>query len=262
MQVSVSDLLPFLDCEYKGQVRLHNQRWVAPTFNMRLGTWFHEVAATSLEGKPLPDTPEEFTEFIGIRAQLIRFCQPPPFDVVSIETPLSFPLSKDVNIVMRLDGLIRTNGDMTDLQWKTVGKGKDIGKELERIRMSPHEITYRRGMRLAGIQVWGTSIGIIRTYLTKEQRKENIPSVQLYALPATKEEDDAAWEDIEGFFKRLTRSKSTLKNWNACFSNFGVCPLLSHCHHGASINDLLPERLVNRYPDITPNSAVGATVGA
>lgn len=255
-RVSVSDLLPFLDCEYKGRARLLMNAWSAPTAQMRFGTWVHQKAAHLLLPAPGSEDlvlPLEFIDQEPLVKELEDFLWVPPFTVLSTETPLTIPIGDDILVQARIDALIEEDGQVGDLQWKTIGKGKDVGRELERIRMSPHEITYRKAMRLSGINVKWTAVGVLRTYLTKTQQEEKVPRVQLYTLPATQEEDDKAWLDVEASFKRFARGKSSIKNWSACFGSFGRCPLLDHCHNGVSAIDLLTYPLIDRYQDITPD---------
>lgn len=261
VKLSISDLLPFLDCEYKGRTRFETQRWTPPTLQQRLGTHLHALAAAVVTpGAERPTLPNELLTFQHLHLALTNFLTPPPFEVLSVETPLSFELEKGVEIQCRVDGLVNQNG-VHDLQYKTLGRGKAVATELERIRMSPHEITYRRAWRRAGVNILGTLVVIIRTYMSQENAKASVPYVQHYTLSATAEEDEEAWKDIEIYLKRLARGKAKAHNWAACQGIYGSCPLLPHCHYRVPVSVCLQSELSNRYADITPDPVAGAPSG-
>lgn len=266
MRFSVSDLLPFLDCEYKGAVRWDIQRWTAPTRNMRLGTALHKYCDSLLRtGQPnhgFTDTADADLrdDLLPLIEAADRHLAPPPFLLRASETPIVYPLSNGHELVGRLDGhIVREDRDCS-LQWKTVGKGVNIGNYLEKVRMSPHEIFYRTGLRNLGREVSGTSLGIFRTYLTKAQKEDNVPVFELFDLPATKEEDEAAMRDIVETAHRFIAASIDhgfayrLRNWTACQSIFGKCPLFEHCHNRAFAEDCVTVPLEARYGDLPPHT--------
>lgn len=266
MRFSISDLLPFLDCDYKGAVRWDSQHWVSPTRNMRLGTALHRYCDNLFRNGP--DHTFIDTADADLREDLIplidaadRHLAPPPFLLLSSETPIVYPLGNGHELVGRLDGhIVWEDGDCS-LQWKSVGKGVNIGNYLEKVRMSPHEIFYRTGLRRLGREVSGTALGIFRTYLTKAQKEDNVPVFELFDLPATREEDEAAMLDITETARRFIAASTDhgfayrIRNWTACQSIFGKCPLFEHCHNRASVSDCLTVPLEARYNDLPAHAA-------
>jgi hypothetical protein len=272
MRFSVSDLLPFLDCEYKGATRWDHQHWTPPTRNMRLGTALHQycdlVLRTGRGNHPLLTEPDIAEDLVPLIEAADRYLAPPPFRVLDSETPIVHPLGGGHELVGRLDG-IACLPDIHSLQWKTVGKGVNIGNYLEKVRMSPHEIFYRTGLRRIGYDCRGTALGVFRTYLTKAQKEDNVPIYELFELPATEAEDEAAMQDILEAARRFISASASggttfrMRNWSACQSIFGKCPLFEHCHNGNDARELLPVPLESRYNDLPPYPPrnIGTTTG-
>jgi hypothetical protein len=263
MQLSISDILPYLDCRYKGIARLHHQRWTPPTSRQQLGTIIHQHCDNLLKtGTINHDTswidPTLLPEAEPLLAEADLNLCPPPFTIIGSELPLSIEAGNNLQIVGRLDAVALYNERLYSVQWKTVGKGVSIGPFLEKVRMSPHEITYRHMLRQAPDfqDCAGTILGVFRTYLTKQQKEDNVPRFEFFPLEATAEEDEEAFEkDIAPVARELARSVGDgggARNWTACQSLFGTCPLYQHCHFGASIPDCLVSPLENRYKDVKP----------
>ena len=127
VKLSVSDLLPFLDCERRGHTRFFTQRWVPPSRSQRLGSHLHDFAASVLDpSRGRPVIAQDLKEFEFLESELLRYLTPrPPFEVLSIEQPLEFELEPGVKILTRVDGLVDRSG-VHDLQYKSLGKGKSV----------------------------------------------------------------------------------------------------------------------------------------
>lgn len=271
MQLSISDLLPYLDCSYRGVTRLREQRWTLPTDAMRLGTAVHTYCQQLLTTKkPNHDRSWLARDIAEAAEPLITAADlalaPPPFEVLDVELPLSYPLSAAHELVGRLDAVARHNGQLYSVQWKTLGKGQNLGNFLEKVRMSPHEISYRTMLRTRGEAVSGTLLGVFRTSLSKAQAADNVPIFEIFPLESTAAEDDAAFEDITSAAKdlligatnvSLAEPRHSRRNWAACFSIFGACPLVQHCHFGSDVASCLPAPLENRYTDLSATGPDG-----
>jgi hypothetical protein len=261
LQLSISDILPYLDCRYKGITRLSAQRWTPPTSRQQLGTIIHKHCDDLLTtGRINHDyswiDPVLLPEAEPLLSEADLALCPPPFKVLASEIPLTTEIGNDVHLVGRLDAVALFNDRIYSVQWKTVGKGVSIGPFLEKVRMSPHEISYRYMLRQDNRfkDCAGTLLGVFRTYLTKQQKEDNVPRFELFELEATEEEDAEAFElDIATTGRELARSVHDgprVRNWTACQSIFGTCPLYQHCHFGSSIEDCLVSPLENRYQDV------------
>jgi hypothetical protein len=256
VRFSVSDLLPFLECNYKGTMRFQHQRWVEPTASMRLGTTVHKLCQNMLTGGALGDIPELVPGLEPMLPEIGCVLSPPPFECLAVEHPLQWQMGRHM-LVGRLDAIGRMGGRKWSIQWKTLGKGRDLGMLLEKVRMSTHEIAYRSMYAAAyGEYLAGTALGVFRTYRTKQQLKDGVPIFSFHELPVLVREDEEAWEDIRAHMRRFidhnVAGAWSPKNWSACFSSWGTCPLLEHCHHGADWQQLLPAPLADRYTDLPP----------
>jgi len=286
---TVSDVLPYYDCNYKGAVRYSSQRWVEPTGPMRRGSALHTYVENLLktqkpDHKFLDETvPADLRDEVEplIVAADMNLC-PPPFKVIGVEVPFrTHEATEGYEFYMnaRLDAIIEAENGVYSGQIKTLGKGVPLGPFLERVRLSPHEAIYRRALRSHGYNVLGTVLLTFRTYLTKEQRKNNVPVFEFFYLPATEEEDTLIANDVHRLIIQLiyyTNSNGAepgilrtryppIRNWTACTGIHGTCPLYEHCHNRASVQSCLPSPLVNRYPEFpryTPPSTTRATVPA
>lgn len=296
MNLSVSDLLPFLDCTYAGQQRLLLNAWSGSTGALRLGTALHEHMEWLLHGRFHPEPQAALQDSAdqksldSMRAAVVGWN--PPWQLQGIELQLSAPLFETAGgapavpipsymlppgeeptppssgngptIVGTLDALVFDEKDRHwSLQWKTIGKGRNVGAELERVRMSPHELTYHWLVKQAlGIDLSGTIVGLFRKSLTKKEMEQGVPVFQLYELPRASEEAlKAFYEDIGPAFNDLYDSLTTegwqdRKNWRACYGPFGnsPCPLFDHCHLGLPADTLGLIPLEDRYSALSPNT--------
>lgn len=273
MHVSISDLLPFLACEYAGSNRLDKRLWSGSTDALYLGTALHKY----MEWKLLPKeqreaTPEPaftFTDLASTKSfaamvDAVRDWEC-PWHVWAVEREVTIPLLSDVMtedglpndpvLKGRLDAVVRDEkGRYWSLQWKTIGKGQNIGAKLEEVRMSPHEIAYARAYRQeTGIPLVGTIVGLFRKSLTKQEVLDKVPVFQLYPLLRSQDEVDDAWlMDIRPKLLDLIGScdENMPRNWTQC-AKFGntwkQCPLFDHCHLGVSIESLGLVPLEDRY---------------
>lgn len=261
MFISVSDILPYLDCQYKGATRLASRSWTPPSSRMQLGTILHKHCDDLLKtGRINHDhswiDPILLPEAEPLLAEADLHLCPPPFKVLGSEIPLISEIGNNLHLVGRLDAIARFNDRIYSVQWKTVGKGVSIGPFLEKVRMSPHEISYRHMLRQDNRfkDCAGTLLGVFRTYLTKQQKEDNVPRFEIFELEATEEEDSQAFEaDIATTGRQLARSIDDgprVRNWTACQSIYGTCPLYQHCHSGSDVKDCLTVPLENRYSDV------------
>lgn len=262
MLISVSDILPFMDCRYKGATRLSLKRWTPPSSRMQLGTVLHKHCDDLLKtGKINHDyswiDPILLPEAEPLLAEADLHLCPPPFQVLASEIPFKLEIGNDLHLVGRLDAVAKLNEKIYSVQWKTVGKGVSIGPFLEKVRMSPHEITYRTMLRQDPRfkECSGTLLGVFRTYLTKQQKENNVPRFEFFELEATEEEDCEAFEfDIAQSGRELISTINhgpRIRNWTACQSIYGTCPLYQHCHFGGSPEDTLTVPLEDRYQDVS-----------
>lgn len=272
MDISISDLLPFLACEYRGATRLKLQRWTPPTEPMHLGTLLHAYVAKLLQtGQPDHTFGPPGIGLEPLIEAADRALLPIPWVIHGVEEPLYIQLGQTPHrLIGRLDARVsHPQCDEQDrqyqksLQIKTFGKGQNLGNFLEKVRMSPHEISYRTMMRAAGHDCDGTLLLVFRTYLTKQQKADNVPIFESFDLQATHQEDKEAFKSIERQALNLITAPThgfpqATKNWAACFNLLGNCPLIQHCHHGADAGDCLPFPLSNRYEDLPTNPTPAA----
>lgn len=235
---------------------------------MELGTVLHAYVANLLKTAQ-PDHSAPFPPGVGFEALMEaadRYLLPIPWIIHGIEEPLSVPLGHGFqsqhHLIGRLDARISdpatASSAQKSLQIKTFGRGRSLGPFLEQTRMSPHEIAYRTMMRHSGHECDGTLLLLFRTYLTAQQQADDVPLYESFDLQATPEEDAAAFLHLRRQALQLISyledsTLSPLKNWSACFSLIGNCPLLPHCHDGSDIGACLPVPLVNRYADLSPD---------
>lgn len=260
-RLSISDLLPYLACEYRGHTRFTQQRWLAPSDPQRLGTWLHALCAWILcdenpDSDWAPTPPEDLLALAAPLAEAAReqLYDRTPFRVHWVEQALGLQIAPELTLEVRPDGLVTYQDSLLDLQWKTAGKGRDISRLMSEVVNSPHEIAYRHILRQHGNDVQGTLLGVFRTYLTKQQKADNVPILEFFPLYASAEEDATRFhQDLVPKAIALANSRLsgavTYKNWSACFSLTGACPLVPHCHQGAAIEDCLPQPLEDRYAD-------------
>lgn len=155
-----------------------------------------------------------------------------------------------LSLEVRPDGLVTYQDSLMDLQWKTAGKGRNISLLLSEVANSPHEISYRHVLRQQGVPVVGTLLGVFRTYLTKQQKADRVPILEFFPLFADADADAKAFrDDIKPALVELATTQHARRNWGACFSLTGACPLVPHCHGSAAIEDCLPQPLEDRYGD-------------
>jgi len=277
--LTVSDILPLMDCNYKGSARFSSQSWVAPSVPMKRGSGLHLYVENLLKNKA-PDPAfldREVLESLRLElAPLIAAADanlcPPPFQLLGVEEALQEFVSfenYDFYLNIRPDFVCILNGKIYSGQIKTIGRGMPVGPALERVRMSFHEGAYRTILRRRGFNIEGTLLLVFRTYLTKEQKANNVPVFESFALPATEEEDKLLYQDllrsaIQLLYYTTTRNSQPgplrtvyppVRNWSACTSLLGTCPLYEHCHHGAPIKSCLPVPLTDRYPEFPRYSA-------
>jgi hypothetical protein len=274
--ITVSDILPFLDCNYKGAARYSSQRWTSPTRPMERGTALHEYVRKLFEtGKPdhrfldevVPADVRDEVEPLITAAD--RHLLPIPFHILGIEQSIQLLINfehYDFYLHVRPDFIVNIDGKVWSGQIKTLGRGIPLGPYLEKVRMSFHEGAYRTALRTIGHDVAGTILLTFRTYLTKEQKANNVPVFEQFVLPATEEEDNLIFTDLRRasialFYYTNTTAKTPgalrttyapIRGWHNCTSLLGTCPLYQHCHNRATIEDCLPVPLTDRYPEFTP----------
>ena len=256
MKLSTSDLLPYLDCHYAGVVRLRQNAWSGSSSALRVGTAVHKHMEWIMRGRPdgppaiaLPSVEEQQT-FDHCISAVTDWT--PPWDIRHVELPLEAALSPSLTVQGRLDALALDAGRHWSVQWKTVGRGVNIGNVLEKVRMSPHELTYHHLVKQAlGIELAGTILGTFKKNLTKAEQAAGTPIFQTWALYRTPDEAALAWqEDLEPMFRALANGDlAAPRNWTSCFGQFGnsPCPLFGHCHNGLPIMAMGLVPLEDRY---------------
>ena len=268
MKLSISDLLPYLDCQYAGQQRLKANAWGAPGNAVKIGSAVHEYMAWIL-GDRKGDEP--LIALSSVEDQRVyEHCISavkdwiPPFEVKLIEHALEAELPRGgVSLQGLLDALVvDEDGFYWSLQWKTVGRGVNIGSTLEKVRMSPHEIAYHWLVKESlGIELAGTILGTFKKHLTKEEQKMGVPIFQLWHLNRTADEAaEAMQRDIAPVLISLAIDMSmprlAPRNWTSCLGYYGnsPCPLFGHCHNGLPIMAMGLIPLEDRYAQEDPAS--------
>lgn len=260
MRLSISDLLPYLSCQYAGQQRLKANAWGAPGNAVKIGSAVHEYMAWIL-GDRKGDEP--IIALSSVEDQRVyEHCISavkdwvPPFEVRLIEHALEAALpSSTVTLQGRLDALVFDEGEYWSLQWKTVGRGVNIGNTLEKVRMSPHELAYHWLVKeCLGIELAGTILGTFKKHLTKEEQKMGTPIFQLWHLNRTPDEArEAMGRDIAPVFYGMEVDikvgRPSPRNWTSCLGYYGnsQCPLFGHCHNGLPIMAMGLIPLEDRY---------------
>ena len=263
-RISISDLLPYYDCPYKGITRRYYSAWTGPTRAMRRGTAIHSyIDQLSKAGRPIHAFPLDHDleeEVRPILELLDLYLCPPPFPIASTETPISIEAGHDIEIVGRLDMVIPDGTAEWSGQAKTISKGVALGPFLEKVRLSPHEITYRHARRQAGKTVLGTKLLIIRTELSKAQAADNVPRLEWFDLTADADTDADLFENhICPAARALVRETPSWRNYTACTTLFGRCPLFDHCHNGWPVSDCLTVPLEDRYTDVPKKHLSGSS---
>lgn len=267
MNLSISDLLPYLACRYGGSMRLEKKAWSAPTDALYLGTALHKHMEWVLAGRVTPEPilpltdPASIKSFDAMKQSVEGWTM--PWKVLDIEREVKIALDTQMPLAQydgavlngRLDAVVEDEkGRRWSLQWKTIGKGQNIGAKLEDVRMSFHELAYSYMYRIeTGQPLVGTIVGLFRKSLTKQEALDKVPVFQLYPLLRSQDEVDEAWQvDIKPACRELLASGETAepRNWTQC-AKFGAswrqCPLFDHCHLGVSIDSLGLTPLEERY---------------
>lgn len=261
MKLSISDLLPYLDCNYAGFQRLATKSWSAPGAALRVGTAVHKHMEWILRGRqgepPLIalGSMEDQQTYEHCISGVANWT--PPWEIVHVELPLEAPVvTGQLDLQGRLDAIVKDGKHYWSLQWKTVGRGVNIGNVLEKVRMSPHEIAYHWLVKQTlGIELAGTILGTFKKNLTKAEQSAGTPIFQTWALYRTPEEAESAWVyDIMPLLEQLWDTQIGAqgfvpRNWTSCFGPFGnsPCPLFGHCHNGLTIEAMGLVPLEDRY---------------
>ena len=266
MNLSVSDLLLYLRCPYAAHAAW-SHGVAAPTPAMRRGTAIHKALEHHLKGQPIPaslsesvaDADRKFTE-----AAIFRLADwKPPFTVDAVEHPLTYHYDDtkegpglDFHIVGRLDALVTDSAGRWSFQLKTLGKGKNLGLTMEKVRMSPHEITYHWLAQQAGISLRGTKLLLLKD-LTIAEKAAGTDMLTLVDLPRTDAEVIAAFDqDIMPRFMDLAEmlnDRPWSRNWTSCYGDFGnsPCTYYEHCHNGLPLAILPLTPKEDRYADLS-----------
>lgn len=250
MNISISDLLPYLACQYAGSMRLERQEWSGSTDALYLGTALHKHMEWILNGRQGPEPflpltePKDIKSLDAMRAAVLDWES--PWEVLEVERAVSFDLGNGHTLNGRLDAIVKDDkGRHWSLQWKTIGKGQNIGAKLEDVRMSFHELAYAYMYKMeTGIDLAGTIVGLFRKSLTIQETKDKVPVFQAYPLLRSPHDVAEAWAaDIKPACLEMIDSLNiaTRRNWTQC-AKFGAswrqCPLFDHCHLGLSIESL------------------------
>lgn len=240
---------------------------------MRLGTLVHEHLHHILSAGPAPEVSSDLTaEFAPIR-DAARGVLSLPYNIIATEHPFGYgPLSSGYGplssgnrnsipwLVGRLDGIaIGPDGRFWSVQWKTLGKGGNVGNLMEAVKYSTHECCYRMLLQNFLLQIMpeniphvaGTLLGVFRTYLTKQQKADNIPIFQFYELEVDRETSSNVLSSTWRYARDFVAGAASTPHYTACFSPRGNCPLIAHCYqHDIDIHALLPELQRDRYADL------------
>lgn len=259
-------------CEYAAGIKHRHKRWSEPSSALRIGTAFHKGLEAKLGGIPL--TP---LRIAGIASQVpdpkdakvaqrllsaLEAFKLPAWKVLGIEKPFSMKVQSGMHeIVGRLDGIVEDEEGLWSLQGKTISSSKDIEGEQEKVRLSPHEITYHRLCMEEGIDLKGTIL-VLGVKLSKKAEDAGVQMIQIHKLPRSVMAVAKAWPTL---FDRILSVANKLEskpidrlfaNTDNCLGQYGNsrCPLFVHCHHGASLSGTIESKLTmpleNRYGDL------------
>lgn len=271
MNISVSDLLDYLECPYKARIKRQYKRWAPPGSALGIGIAFHKGLELKLAKTPI----------VGLdKAACLASCsdvkdgqvadkllthleayEMPKGEAISSEEAFSVPFGAH-NIVGRLDGRWTSDGiAQWSLQGKTIASSRPIAAELNRVRLSLHEVLYHYLVsRCLGIQLAGTLV-LVGVKLSKKAADEGQATIFHEYMPREGWEVDRM---LPGLFRVIERyildmdepSGVTLRNTGACLGKYGnsPCPLFVHCHQAASLEGTLDTEcthvLEDRYTEV------------
>lgn len=268
MRISVSLYNEWLRCPLRAWWQYNKRTWTPGGKALKMGTAVHKyMEALSRTGRGvLP--PETASDLVLELAPLLEHV---PSDFLAREgmwyhqhegrSCAEMQLSAKiycpridtwVEVVGTLDDIAEDEEALWSLQFKTVAKGKPIGGELEKHRMSHHEMVYHWLAMENGIPLAGTALGTIRK-LSQADLKANVPVWSLFRLERSRDEvvefiaDDFA-PMLERMVADLEENKPP-RNWLGCFDPYGNyrCPLFDACHNGVDADSITLEPMEDRY---------------
>jgi hypothetical protein len=244
MKLSVSDLLRYNSCAYSHHCA-QTAGVPAPSGAMRRGTALHHALEQRLSGPGIPEidystVDEDDHAFVqkGV-ARLMEWEPPGIVETDDAELALSMDTGA-YTIVGRLDALMRCPDGYWSLQLKTLGKGVNPALAMEKVRMSPHEITYAwLAKHTRDIDIKGTYLILLRD-LTIKAAKEGTDMMTTIFLPRSSGEvSHAMAQDILPLFDDMVNPLRVHgHDWTSCYGQFGnsPCPYFEHCHNGLPLD--------------------------
>ncbi len=269
MQVSITQLRDYLKCPQMAYYA-HEMRMVPDKKPKALdiGTMFHNLMEMKLKARIDPtyaiDT-EKFSSLYEAATDAAKhdwqkhklwlpisaFMVPQDWEVVAVEHALSAQLG-DVELVGRLDGIVKWNGKFWHLQWKTYAE--KVHELIEQVRLSWHEVAYQYLASRHGYIPWGgTILGAVRklpgyTWQMLEDGKrkkrditddERSQSLELYFVSRSPQRQAELLRELELQLGVLNANWHTrMKNLDMCLGGPGrrACPYMAVCHEGQDIN--------------------------
>lgn len=278
MKINISDFKGWRTCPYAAKVKHEFGRWTPPTDAMRVGTAFHKGLELKLANKPITGLDleacvsgiEDISDAKTARellAHLNTFTLPPGRALGS-EVKLSTPLydwdTGDMHtLVGALDGLWEDpDGLLWSLQAKTISSSKPIAHELNRVRLSFHELAYHKLAHDNKRYISGTLV-IVGVKLTKKAKEAGQAPIFYEYMPRTWDESEELLPSLEAELLRYAQDMdvdasraSMFRNTDACLGQYGnsPCPLFVHCHQGADLAGVVDTTLTHiredRYSEI------------
>ena len=281
MKFSISDRNKWSDCNYRWHKEWELQRTTPPSLAQQIGTEVHKYVALRILHSPSsarsqythqPHLESKVAPLLDIADALVQELRT-RYTAIHIESAFErrFNNNQDTQ-VGRLDSVFATNtyqfgetGGLWSGQLKTMGRGRNLGQFLDSVLYSPHEVLYRQLLRQVypASEVAGTLLMVIRTALTKEQQRNNVPAFEIFELRSSVVGDALHLQQLNIDFEHMVAQLSqptmelylTRRNMNACFKPMARCPLVDHCYRGVDAQSLLTVPLEDRYPEFTGRSA-------
>lgn len=240
------------------------------------GQLFHEGMHLRLSGRDaiLPSDLPSWA-FVGQEARdnflkhrlwipISNFTVPSDWEIIGAEHALTRPISPNLNLQGRLDGLIRLNGRRWGVQWKTYTD--DLNSLVEQVRLSWHEVGYQwltqaddyAGTILGACQklpsyrmLEGEDGKKRRTEITDDMRSQAFTVHYITRSPSDQQRMARNLIQTALQVQQDLAVTPPRQNYDACFGPFrrGKCSFFQVCHYGADINGPEFTDLEDRYAD-------------
>lgn len=263
--LSVSDIKEYVRCPQLFMYRFVNK--LGPQEDseaLRAGTYAHHVLEMRLRGyAPDESDPGDCPEQIEpIEEHLLNWSPPEKWEIIDVEKELRAPLAEDIELVGRLDCVVRAMGGIWHLQHKTIAASKPVDIFAETQTTDWHEIGYQwLAAAHYGEEFKGTILNCIRKLSTKSVAAGVNPFYVSY-LHRREQIIEEGMEDIRGIADAIAWDLAAYqvgvrvtKNRMSCGGVYGnsICPYKPVCDGRQPLDSMNFVEITPRYEQPGPD---------